>query len=63
MLRSNNKVDYSQVVVHQAQRRDALSMGQVPVDEPIHEPSLNSFLWVMFGILVSLIAVLWYVQP
>jgi len=61
-MRSNNKVDYSQVVIHQAQRRDALATGLVPVEEPPSEMSLTTFLWAMVGILFSVIAVLWATQ-
>ncbi len=62
-MRNNNRVSFIDLSTHQAARRDALSLGQVPSDDGVKEPSLNSFLWALFGILCSLILVLWYLKP
>jgi hypothetical protein len=59
MPRSNTRASYIDVTLHQAARREALAMGQVPSEHP-HEPmSLNEFLGGIFAILFVLIATLW----
>jgi hypothetical protein len=57
MPRSNTRASYIDVTLHQAARRDALAAGQVP-SERIGEPSSIHFYWALFGLLVTLIAVL-----
>jgi hypothetical protein len=57
MPRSNNYASYIDITLHQAARRDALALGQVPsTPEPM---TLNDFLWTVFGVLCVLIAILW----
>jgi hypothetical protein len=59
MPRSNTRASYIDVTLHQAARRDALAMGQLPTEQPNEPMSLNDFLWTIFGILCVLIAILW----
>lgn len=64
MPRPNHRAaSFIDVTLHQAARRDALSLGIVPIEEPPEPMSLNEFLWTLFGILCVLIAVLWAVKP
>lgn len=63
MPRANTKASYIDVTMHQAARRDALIFGQAPIEEPITDVSLRTFLLTMTGIVCALVGVLWYVTP